>query len=55
MWWAWGPFVGLWLLQADQDLMNALNWSAKALLLMSFIVWVAACARPIAGDSHVPV
>jgi hypothetical protein len=34
VWWAWGPFVGLSAISANQDLMNTMNWTVKALILM---------------------
>jgi len=39
VWWAWGPFVGLWSLKADEDLINIFNGIFKALIVLSVILW----------------
>lgn len=42
VWWVWGPFLGLWVIKGDEDLVNVLNWVFKSFIVMLFVIWIIA-------------
>ena len=61
LWWAWGPFVGLLAMKAEEDLVNILNWIVKSLVILAFIVFVSSkfssgrSAPTVAGEPGIDI
>lgn len=45
VWWAWGPFVGLMAMKAEEGLMETTTWIVKSMVVMFIVIFVCNKAR----------
>lgn len=41
VWWAWGPFVGLFALKGEEGFMEITGWIVKSIIVMATIIFIA--------------
>lgn len=53
VWWAWGPFVGLMAMKAEEGLMETTTWIVKSMVVMFIVIFV--CNKAMRRRALFPV